>query len=333
MKWYKKLLSEVAQPTSEDEINFKEKHIIDHILDPNAEEHQFTADEIKKFKNRADYEKGEDIDVYEDVDLVRDLPGQEDDDVNNDGKVDNVDKHLKYKRHAEIKSKIIDESVKVEKQNYKWGKFINIEDGHSISYPMHPEHQKIVKNIKDGETNTYKDEQGKHVTVSRNGNKLSFTAGIHRSTPTVVDRSHFLDENSSFKSLVTRLVNKKLQSEGLEPVTPVGGDFDEDESHQNYKKGNMSTKLPAIGDNLNQEGVDLKKDKKGLKVFVEAYSRGSLKLSDNSSVSLTNEDAKVLNSLFNGLNDKNKTKMENTLKSDKKGFNEILSFAKETYNG
>ena len=95
----------------------------------------------------------------------------------------------------------------------------------------------------------------------------------------------------------------------------------------------MSTKLPAIGDNLNQEGVDLKKDKKGLKVFVEAYSRGSLKLSDNSSVSLTNEDAKVLNSLFNGLNDKNKTKMENTLKSDKKGFNEILSFAKETYNG
>lgn len=112
MKTFRDILSEVAQPSAGDEINFKEKHVIDHILDPNAEEDQFTADKIKKFKNRPDYKKGEDMAVYEGVTLARrDLPGQEDDDMNNDSVRDMVDAQLKYRRHAQIKNKIIDEAA------------------------------------------------------------------------------------------------------------------------------------------------------------------------------------------------------------------------------
>lgn len=111
MKSFRQIVSEVAQPSAEDELNFKEKHVIDHILDPNAEEEQFTADEIKKFFNRADYKKGEDMAVYEGVTLARrDLPGQEDSDVDNDGDRDSADAQLRYRRHAQIKNKIIDES-------------------------------------------------------------------------------------------------------------------------------------------------------------------------------------------------------------------------------
>ena len=111
MKKFRQIISEVAQPSSEDELNFKEKHIIDHILDPNAEEDQFTADHIQKFKNRADYGRGEDRDVYEDVTLARRaLPGQEGDDVDGDDDNDGVDAQLLYRRHAQIKNKIIDEA-------------------------------------------------------------------------------------------------------------------------------------------------------------------------------------------------------------------------------
>lgn len=113
MKTFRRIITEVAQPSSEDELNFKEKHVIDHILDPNSEEDQFTADEIAKFYNRADYKKGEDMAVYEGVTLTRrDLPGQEDDDVNNDGTNSMTDAQLKYRRHAQIKNKIIDEGAK-----------------------------------------------------------------------------------------------------------------------------------------------------------------------------------------------------------------------------
>jgi hypothetical protein len=112
MKTFKTMVAEVAQPNSGDELNFKEKHVIDQILDPNAEEEQFTADKIKKFKNRADYEKGDDMAVYEGIALTRDLPGQENGDVDNDGDSDMADAQLRFRRHAEIKKKIIDEGVK-----------------------------------------------------------------------------------------------------------------------------------------------------------------------------------------------------------------------------
>lgn len=111
MKSFRQIVAEVAQPSSGDELNFKEKHVIDHILDPNAEEDQFTADKIKKFKNKPDYDKGEDMAVYEDISLTRDVPGQESSDVDNDGDVDMKDRQLRYRRHAEIKKKIIDEAV------------------------------------------------------------------------------------------------------------------------------------------------------------------------------------------------------------------------------
>ena len=120
MKTFRRIISEVAQPSSEDELNFKEKHVIDHILDPNSEEDQFTADEIAKFYNRADYKKGEDMAVYEGVTLARrDLPGQEDSDANNDGVKSMVDAQLKYRRHAQIKNKIIDEASSLTAKNKK----------------------------------------------------------------------------------------------------------------------------------------------------------------------------------------------------------------------
>lgn len=61
----------------------------------------------------------------------------------------------------------------------------------------------------------------------------------------------------------------------------------------------------------------------------EAFKEGLLKLKDGSSVTIKKEDAKVLNQLMNSLNDKNRQKMELNLMSGKKGFNEILSFARE----
>lgn len=66
MKNFKQLIAEVAQPKSEDELNFKAKHEIEMMDHPESEEHQHTA-EKKGRKRLADYAKGEDMTVYESV--------------------------------------------------------------------------------------------------------------------------------------------------------------------------------------------------------------------------------------------------------------------------
>lgn len=121
MKTFKRLISEISQPNSEDELNFKEKHIIEPRDHPVAPESTFSGnvdkDDIdgmkryKKNKRLADYQRPEDMDVYEGKDLKRDIPGQEDADVDNDGDTDMTDAQLKYRKHAQIKLHKIDEGA------------------------------------------------------------------------------------------------------------------------------------------------------------------------------------------------------------------------------
>lgn len=56
---------------------------------------------------------------------------------------------------------------------------------------------------------------------------------------------------------------------------------------------------------------------------------GNMKLKDGSSVKISKDDAKALADLFDELTGSNKKKMEDRMMSDKKGFGEILKFAKE----
>ena len=134
MKSFKKLISEVAQPKSEDEKNFKDKHVIEISPHPVATDSQHTGDTTtgvinakiskpKKHRRPADYKKGEDEAVYEGMDLdgeglaqrldrarkmelkqkiydeaKLDPVGQEDDDIDNDGDVDDSDAYLHNRR-------------------------------------------------------------------------------------------------------------------------------------------------------------------------------------------------------------------------------------------
>ena len=134
MKSFKKLISEVAQPKSEDEKNFKDKHVIEISPHPVALDSQHIGDTTdgvinaktdrpKKHKRMADYKKGEDEAVYEGMDLdgeglaqrldrarkmelkqkiydeaKLDPVGQEDDDIDNDGDVDDSDAYLHNRR-------------------------------------------------------------------------------------------------------------------------------------------------------------------------------------------------------------------------------------------
>ena len=88
----------------------------------------------------------------------------------------------------------LEEGIEVDKKNYSWGKMITVHHGASHSYPLHPEHQKKIADLKDGEKTTFKDETKTNVTAHRDGDTIHLSADTHGSTKTPVARSHFTEE-------------------------------------------------------------------------------------------------------------------------------------------
>lgn len=284
-------MSEVAQPQSEDELNFKEKHIVQHILDPNAEEDQFTADKIKKFKNRADYAKGEDIAVYEaNMMLKRDVSGQEDDDVDNDGDSDRADAQLRHRRHQEIKKKIIDEAEMTPAKMKK--------------------REEIVKGLKKS-TAGFKDRYGDRwkSVMYATATKRAMGEAIGPVTPAGgefdSEESHKAYKKSNMSNV--KAAHKHPTEIAIESVSQVA------------PKTGMRV---FAGNTKNTKKIDDAS-------LEEAFKGGIVKLNDGSSVILKDADAKLVNNLLNGLNAQNKQKMLKVAMTDKHGFNEILGFARE----
>lgn len=101
MKTLRQIISEVAQPKSGDEKDFKDKHITTKVDHPVAPDHAFTGNTKKAPKRRADYDKGEDALVYEGS---FDVPTAE------GGEHDTEDSHIKYKKGNKT-SKAVNEAM------------------------------------------------------------------------------------------------------------------------------------------------------------------------------------------------------------------------------
>jgi len=79
-------------------------------------------------------------------------------------------------------------------------------------------------------------------------------------------------------------------------------------------------------------GVDKATDKLVTKEQVEldeAFSQGSVKLKDGSTVDISKKDAELLNQMMKDLNAKNRKEMQKVAMKDEAGFEEILGFARE----
>jgi hypothetical protein len=112
------------------------------------------------------------------------------------------------KNFKELTAQLAEAQVSTSK--YSWGTMKTVHDGSKTSYPLHPEHQAIVKRLRPSGEHAkamYKDETGARVHVTREGDKVHFVShkksGSHKTT---VDYKHFdeeveLSENAPFKKL------------------------------------------------------------------------------------------------------------------------------------
>lgn len=86
-----------------------------------------------------------------------------------------------------------DQKVRVDKQTYNWGKMVTVHDGIRKSFPLHPEHQEKIKNLKHGESTTFTDETRNKVKAHREGDTVHLQRA-DSDKKTSVPYSHFAEE-------------------------------------------------------------------------------------------------------------------------------------------
>lgn len=89
----------------------------------------------------------------------------------------------------------LDEAVRVNKQKYSWGQLITVHDGKDNSFPLHPDHQKKIKSLNDGQKITFKDETGALVTAHRKGDQI-YLSNKMSSRKVPVDYSVFTESTT-----------------------------------------------------------------------------------------------------------------------------------------
>jgi hypothetical protein len=116
--------------------------------------------------------------------------------------IDRKKSRLGYNRGEDNK---VYEAVSINKKDYNWGKMITVHDGNSNSYPLHPEHQKKIRNLKPNESTKFKDETGRIVNAERSpSGALVHLKGAGDNRTISVAHKHFtesLDESFTIRSV------------------------------------------------------------------------------------------------------------------------------------
>ena len=107
-----------------------------------------------------------------------------------EAKLDESRQLLAARKSAE---RAADQKVRVQKDNYNWGKMITVHDGTRKSFPLHPEHQEKIKNLKDGGSTTFTDETRRKVKAQREGDTVHLQHA-DSDKKTSVAHSHFTEE-------------------------------------------------------------------------------------------------------------------------------------------
>jgi len=125
---------------------------------------------------------------------------------------------------GKMKEEVELEEATVKTQKYEGGKVMTVHHGASHSYPLHPEHQEAIRNLKHGEKTSFKDETGAKVNVHRDVQDVHFTSN-KTSTKTTVPHSHFSEELDELSKSTLGSYAKKASRDAV-ITRKIGADFE-----------------------------------------------------------------------------------------------------------
>lgn len=153
-------------------------------------------------------------------------------------------------------------------------------------------------------------------------------------------------ENPRLKYYKAAQIKMKIidENSSMKPVTPAGGEYDCEDTHIKYKKGNKSTKLKveegsnpyAIGMATAEKAKhDLPPLKKDTIIMAHKIAKKIIKtestfiLDDGSEHIIESTEFKLLEDLYNILSEENKEIMMEIASKDSDGLSEMILFARE----
>jgi len=100
----------------------------------------------------------------------------------------------------------------VKKKQYSWGKMVVVHDGANDSFPLHPEHQHLLKQLRHNDSDTFTDETGRRVTAMRHGDH------IHLSGPGSNKKLSFHRDELNEDFLLEKEQDAKMKAAGYKLV-------------------------------------------------------------------------------------------------------------------
>ncbi len=329
MKNFKDLVSEVAQPKAPEEKRFKDQHTIEVIPHPVAPDHVFTGEipgmvdgkrQADKVNDEADYDK-----AYKNK-VAQTLPQRA-----------GTGKQV-AKEEVEIKKSITEIlGVNKKKTEDKKKKDDSMEEGELVAAEKKPE-EKEKKEADHTDAADTLDKQPKvakpkpsQVTIKdSNGKTISLT--FKEMLSKVSTEEELLEspqqeipmmmKQLEFICYASQEIGEYL-GEGVDPEewwqNKLAEVFSNVKSLYAYSKGEQMVSGRPMG---------------AAKIFAkagygESIEAGMFELNNTSSVEITEEDANLLNKMFEELTETNAKEMWNVMTTDEAGYNEILTFAKE----
>ena len=329
MKNFKDLVSEVAQPKAPEEKRFKDQHTIEVIPHPVALDSQFTGDidgvaDSKRIADKVDDEKDYDQ-AYKKPKKVQTLPRES---VESDKKSITEILGVNTKKPEDKKPEDDQEescgdsdTLKAEKKPVKKAvtKESDTEAGETKA-AYKADNEKAPK-VKPSQV-TIKDSNGKTISLTfkemldKVSTEDELLESPQQEIPMMMKQLHFI-------CYASEEIGDYLKIEGQDPEewwqNKLAEVFSNVKSLYAYAKGDQM---------VNAKPMSASKMYASFARY-EGIDAGSFELSNGEAVDISEEDASILNIVFENLNENNTNEMYSVLIADEAGYNEILSFAKE----
>ena len=335
MKNFKDLLSEVAQPKSAEEKRFKDQHTIELIKHPVAFDSQFTGEieGVTRKPRRGDQEGDT---SYDKAYAVKNKPFKMPRNI--DEEIEELDEeemqmwsveipsqhHVPREHLVKVKARGTAEAIR------KAAAKIGMKDRASLIKVGNVKKLGPVK--EESESGSHLDKKVKKEGISFKGlldkvvneNVEYVSEDPDEEIPMMMRQLHFI-------GYAADEILEYLAIDGLDPEewwqNKLANAFSMIKSLHAYIEGDkrmMSYDQDSYDNNMMAgyygEEVELEE---------ATFKASNLKLKSGETVKLDMKDAKILNDMMKTLNDKNRKEMETNLMKDKKGFEEILAFARE----
>ena len=326
MKNFKDLVSEVAQPKAPEEKRFKDQHTIEVIPHPVALDSQFTGDidgitDGKRIADKVDDEKDYDQ-AYKKPKKVQTLPRES---VESDKKSITEILGVNTKKPEDKKPEDDQEescgdsdTLKAEKKPKVPAKKADIKQESDTDSADTLEKQSKPKPSQV----TIKDSNGKTISLTfkemldKVSTEDELLESPQQEIPMMMKQLHFI-------CYASEEIGDYLKIEGQDPEewwqNKLAEVFSNVKSLYAYAKGDQM---------VNAKPMSASKMYASFARY-EGIDAGSFELSNGEAVDISEEDASILNIVFENLNENNTNEMYSVLTADEAGYNEILSFAKE----